>query len=103
MGPLSGVRVIEMGGIGPSPFAAMLLSDLGAEVIRIDRASAEQANPFEVTLRARKCMALNIKSEAGVEVVIIYTLYGPNRILLRAIPIQETRLGTLALWLPSTR
>ncbi len=69
MGPLSGVRVIEMGGIGPSPFAAMLLADLGAEVIRIDRASSEHANPFEVTLRARKLMALNIKTEAGIEVV----------------------------------
>jgi len=69
MGPLSGVKVIEMGGIGPSPFAAMLLADLGAEVIRIDRNSAEHANPFEVTLRSRRLMAVNIKTEEGVALV----------------------------------
>ena len=40
MGPLAGVKVIELAGIGPGPFAAMLLADLGAEVIRIDRAGS---------------------------------------------------------------
>ena len=69
MGPLTGVRVIEMGGIGPSPFAAMLMADLGAEVIRIDRYSSEAANPYEVTLRSRKCMAVNIKDPQGIEIV----------------------------------
>ena len=39
-GPLSGVRVVEIVGIGPGPFAAMMLSDMGAEVLRVDRASA---------------------------------------------------------------
>ena len=39
MGPLQGVRVVELAGIGPAPFCAMLLSDMGAEVIRVDRAS----------------------------------------------------------------
>ena len=39
-GPLAGLRVIEIAGIGPGPFAAMLLSDLGAEVIRVERAGA---------------------------------------------------------------
>ena len=39
MGPLSGIKVIEMGAIGPGPFCAMMLSDLGAEVIRVDRLS----------------------------------------------------------------
>ena len=38
MGPLSGVKIVELGGIGPGPFAGMLLSDMGAEVVRIDRA-----------------------------------------------------------------
>ena len=39
-GPLDGVRVIELAGIGPGPFAAMLLADMGAEVVRVDRAQA---------------------------------------------------------------
>ena len=39
MGPLEGVRVVELAGIGPGPFCAMLLSDMGAEVIRVDRAA----------------------------------------------------------------
>ena len=40
MGPLKGIKIIEMAGIGPGPFCGMVLADLGAEVIRIDRASA---------------------------------------------------------------
>jgi len=39
MGPLEGVKIVELAGIGPAPFCAMLLSDMGAEVIRVDRAS----------------------------------------------------------------
>lgn len=66
MGPLAGFRIIEMGGIGPSPFSAMLLADMGAEVIRVERASSEHASAFEVTLRGRKSVALNLKSEQGI-------------------------------------
>ena len=40
MGPLAGFRIIEMAGIGPAPFAATLLADMGAEVIRVDRREA---------------------------------------------------------------
>ena len=40
MGPLKGIKIIEMAGIGPGPFCGMVLADLGAEVIRVDRASA---------------------------------------------------------------
>ena len=40
MGPLEGVRILEVAGIGPGPFAGMMLSDMGAEVIRIDRAES---------------------------------------------------------------
>lgn len=70
MGPLAGIRIIEMGGIGPSPFAAMLLSDMGAEVIRIERNSAASANPCEVTLRGRKSIALNLKTPKAIELVL---------------------------------
>lgn len=69
MGALSGFRIIEMGGIGPSPFAAMMLADMGAEVIRVERASSEHASPFEVTLRGRKSIALNLKNEQGIAVL----------------------------------
>ena len=54
-GPLTGVRVLELGGIGPAPFGGMLLGDMGAEVIRIDRpAEAGRANPFPVLHRNRR-------------------------------------------------
>ena len=71
-GPLSGLRIIEMAGIGPAPYACMLLSDLGAEVIRIDRVSGGGlgAHPGDVTARGRKSIAVNLKSPEGVEVVL---------------------------------
>ncbi len=64
-GPLSGLRVVEFVGIGPGPHCAMLFSDLGADVIRIDR---EGGNgwPNPVVDRGRATLALNLRSEAGV-------------------------------------
>ncbi|AMO69031.1 CoA-transferase [gamma proteobacterium BDW918] len=71
-GPLSGIRVIEMAGIGPAPYACMLLADLGAEVIRIDRASGGGmgANPGDVTARGRQSIALDLKKPEAVDVVL---------------------------------
>ncbi|MEU8123095.1 CaiB/BaiF CoA-transferase family protein [Spirillospora sp. NPDC049024] len=73
-GPLSGVRVIELAGIGPGPFAAMLLADLGADVIRVDRASAvrdgETAGGTDFTNRGKRSIAVDLKSEGGREVVL---------------------------------
>lgn len=72
-GPLSGVRVIEMAGIGPGPFACMLLADMGAEVIRVDRISGGMsmgANPADVMGRGRRSVAVNLKDPAGVATVI---------------------------------
>jgi alpha-methylacyl-CoA racemase len=71
-GPLTGLRIIEMAGIGPAPYACMLLSDLGAEVIRVDRTSGGGlgAHPGDVTARGRKSIAVNLKSPEGVEVVL---------------------------------
>jgi alpha-methylacyl-CoA racemase len=72
--PLSGIRVIELAGIGPGPFCGMMLADHGAEVIRIDRPGGELAG-FEVDgerdvlLRSRRSISLDLKSEAGVEIV----------------------------------
>lgn len=59
-GPLQGVRVIEFAGIGPGPFAAMLLSDMGADVLRIDRAGAVNGER-DVLLRGRSSLAFDLK------------------------------------------
>jgi alpha-methylacyl-CoA racemase len=72
-GPLAGVRVIELAGIGPGPFAAMLLADLGAEVIRVDRASAVsriQGAGTDFTNRGKRSIGVDLKSEKGKEVVL---------------------------------
>jgi alpha-methylacyl-CoA racemase len=61
-GPLTGVRVVEVAGIGPGPFCAMLLSDMGAEVLRIDRKGTIGASPNEVTARGRASLALDLKA-----------------------------------------
>lgn len=62
-GPLSGLKVIEFSGIGPGPHVAMLLADLGAQVVRIDRPGAGVSNP--VVERARHRMAIDLKSAEG--------------------------------------
>jgi alpha-methylacyl-CoA racemase len=75
MGPLAGYRIIEMAGIGPAPFAAMLLADMGAEVIRVDRREATDLGlpgrepKFEVLHRGRRSLSLDVKSEAGRAIV----------------------------------
>lgn len=74
-GPLSGYRIIELAGIGPGPFAAMLLSDMGAEVIRVDRTQAvrgpapEQPH-YDVMLRGRQNIAIDLKQPDGVATVL---------------------------------
>ena len=70
MGPLKGVKVIEFAGIGPGPFCAMLLSDMGAEVVRIDRKGGRGANKFDITSRGRRSLALDLKKPEGVEVAL---------------------------------
>lgn len=69
-GPLSGLRVIELAGIGPGPFAAMMLSDMGAEIIRIDRVDAGKTHPHDFTLRGRRSVAMNLKIPAAVEAAL---------------------------------
>jgi len=69
-GPLSGLKIIEFAGIGPGPFCAMLLSDMGAEVIRIDRYGAQGGSKFDVTARGRRSVALNLKTPEGVETAL---------------------------------
>ena len=74
-GPLDGVRVIELSGLGPAPFAAMMLSDLGAEVIRVDRASAVRggnpdAPPADVLNRGRRSIGIDLKNPDGVAALL---------------------------------
>lgn len=69
-GPLSGLRVIEFAGIGPGPFAGMMLADMGADVIVIDRASEVRAgNRTMAVQRGKRSIALDMKSEAGQDIV----------------------------------
>lgn len=67
-GPLSGVRVVEMGAIGPVPFAGMLLADMGADVVRIDRPTSQtHLTPVD---RGRRSVAVDVKSPAGRDLVL---------------------------------
>ena len=71
MGPLKGLKIIEMAGIGPGPFCGMVLADLGAEIIRVDRASAiGTGSKQDAANRGKKSIAVDLKSEEGVEVVL---------------------------------
>lgn len=71
-GPLSGLRIIELAGIGPGPFCGMMLADMGAEVIRVDRPGGNPSSMIghEVLFRNRKAVAVNLKSPQGVETVL---------------------------------
>ncbi|HZZ88291.1 MAG TPA: CaiB/BaiF CoA-transferase family protein, partial [Caulobacteraceae bacterium] len=69
-GPLSGLKVVEFAGIGPGPFCGMLLSDLGADVARIDRMGARGGAPTDITARGRRSVALDLKDPAAVETAL---------------------------------
>ena len=70
MGPLHGIRIIELAGIGPGPFCGMMLSDMGAEVIRVDRLRPGAKAPKDVLARNRRAIAVDLKSPAGVETIL---------------------------------
>jgi alpha-methylacyl-CoA racemase len=73
MGPLTGVKIIEVGGIGPNPFAGMVLADMGADVLRLDRVGGTPLTRFgslDPTLRGRQTIALDLKSDEGREAVV---------------------------------
>lgn len=65
-GPLAGVKVVEFAGIGPGPFAGMMLSDMGADVLRIDRIDAPDSAPHQIEARGRRTLALDLKQPAAV-------------------------------------
>lgn len=69
-GPLARVRVVELGGLGPGPFCGMMLADLGAEVIRVDRpAEAGQETRHPVIHRGRTSIAVDLKHPEGADAV----------------------------------
>ncbi|MDZ7675930.1 MAG: CaiB/BaiF CoA-transferase family protein [Acidimicrobiales bacterium] len=75
MGPLQGVTVLEIAGIGPGPFCAMMLSDMGADVIRVDRAGQvmggdPESPPADVLNRGRRSVGVDLKNPEGVETLL---------------------------------
>jgi alpha-methylacyl-CoA racemase len=71
-GPLAGVRVVELAGIGPAPFACLLLAELGADVVRVERPGGGglAAAPATGLNRSRPCVAVDLKTEQGRDVVL---------------------------------
>ena len=69
-GPLTGIKIVEFAGIGPGPFCGMLLSDLGADIVRIDRKSGGRANPANVTTRGRRSIDLDLKDPSDIEIAL---------------------------------
>jgi len=72
MGPLQGVKIIEVGGIGPGPFCGMMLSDMGAEIIRIERkGQVGLTQPkFDVMMRNRRSIGIDLRKPEGVAAVL---------------------------------
>jgi alpha-methylacyl-CoA racemase len=75
MGPLQGITIIELAGIGPGPFCGMMLADMGAEVIRVDRAGSVPAEapdrpPADPLARGRRSVGVDLKHPDGVETVL---------------------------------
>ncbi|MHB1432998.1 MAG: CaiB/BaiF CoA transferase family protein, partial [Streptosporangiaceae bacterium] len=73
MGPLDGIRVIEIASLAPAPFGCMILSDLGADVLRVERAEAcgpDAAAPVDPLTRGRRSIGLNLKDPAGVDLLL---------------------------------
>jgi alpha-methylacyl-CoA racemase len=75
MGPLDGIKIIELAGIGPGPFCAMMLADMGADVIRVDRAQAvvggdPASPPADVLNRGRRSVGVDLKQPEGVETLL---------------------------------
>ncbi|TFZ03168.1 CoA transferase [Ramlibacter henchirensis] len=65
-GPLAGLKVLEFSGLGPGPFAGMLLADMGADVVRVDRPPSRHADPADITGRGKRSLVLDLKSAAGL-------------------------------------
>ena len=96
-GPLAGLRVVELAGLGPAPHAAMVLADLGADVVRIDRPAGRglqlgSAGTSDAVLRGRRSVFADLKTEAGRDLVL--DLVGCADVLVEGLrPGVTERLG----------
>lgn len=70
MGPLAGIRVVEIEGLGPAPFAGMLLADMGAEVITVGRKVSSKPRPAAISERGKQSIALDLKSAEGLDALL---------------------------------
>jgi alpha-methylacyl-CoA racemase len=75
VGPLDGLKILEIAGIGPGPFASMMLSDMGAEILRIDRPTGAPSGdpaspPLDFLARGRRSVGLDLKNPEGVELLL---------------------------------
>jgi len=70
VGPLTGTTIIEILGIGPGPFCGMMLSDMGADIIRVDRPSDRPIRPKDVLSRGRRSIAIDLKQKDGRDIVL---------------------------------
>ena len=98
-GPLASLRLVEFAGIGPAPFAAMLLADMGADIVRIDRPNFSSADPRDITLRGRKVVAADLKDAAQREDVL-RLLQGADALIegFRPGVMERLGLGPEAVW-----
>ncbi|MCZ6518510.1 MAG: CoA transferase, partial [Actinobacteria bacterium] len=96
-GPLSGIRVVELAGLGPAPFCGMTLADLGADVIRVDRADVvvgdhTSRTKHDLHNRGKRSIGVNLKTPGAVDVVL--DLAGTAEILIEGFrPGVTERLG----------
>jgi len=72
MGPLTGVKIIEVGGIGPGPFCGMMLSDMGAEIVRVERKGglALSDPKYDLLTRNRKSISINLRKPEGAHTLL---------------------------------
>jgi alpha-methylacyl-CoA racemase len=97
MGPLAGIKVIEIAGIGPGPFCAMMLADMGADVVRVDRVGNVQGGdpadpPKDVLNRGRRSIGIDLKSPDGIDTVLTL-VEGADALLEGFRPGVAERLG----------
>lgn len=91
-GPLAGLRVAEVGGIGPVPFAGMILADMGADVVRIDRPGGIDTGSHRILLRGRRSLVLDLRDKRARE--IVHDLSASSDVLLEGFrPGVMERLG----------
>ena len=99
MGPLQGIKVLEIAGIGPGPFCAMMLADMGADVVRVDRAQNVSGGdpdspPADVLNRGRRSIGVDLKHADGVEAVLTLIEQADGLLIIPSVEICPARIAT---------